>query len=253
MSPNTAIPISRSASLEWDSDSQRLLDTPDRLTVHTTKCDFCDEFRGGSYNAFAKRYGAEFPNRVIFSGNHFCALPSLGQITEGHLLLVPFKHATCLADCTRSQIEELEEVCRQVRLTLQNIYGECVFFEHGIRNAESGGCGIDHAHVHAVPISARGALEVLLEKFKGSRIRSLSDMKTTIPVDASYLFFEDASAQRFVFGIDKLPSQYMRKLVSESIGKKDWDWREVGKEPDLIATIERLSSAFSTLVSAARG
>jgi len=215
-------------------------------------CDFCDEFSGGDHNAFASRYGRN-ANRDITVSDFFHVVPSLGQIVEGHLLIVPTGHSCALADLPDEQIHDLESICQQVRVSLRDVYGDCVFFEHGIRREGSGGCGIDHAHLHAVPTSAHGVLGVLLENFQGSRVYSFSDITTTVSFDSSYLFFEDAAAQRFVFEIDKLRSQYMRKLVSESIGKEVWDWRVAGHEPELVATVERLSLTLPRLFSASRG
>lgn len=127
------------------------------------------------------------------------------------------------------------------------------FFEHGIRNSRSGGCGIDHAHMHALPVTANGVLNILTQEFGGTRIDSLVDIGQASGQNSSYLFLEDASRERYVFPVDNLPSQYMRKLVAESIGKSDWDWRNCGHEPALISTVQRLSPLFLQFASARRG
>jgi diadenosine tetraphosphate (Ap4A) HIT family hydrolase len=208
------------------------------------ECDFCDEFSSGRHNAYADRYGPQPAGRILLDGC-FRVLPTLGQIAEGHLLIVPVGHLCALADLTNEQSEHLERLCQQVRSILRGAYGACVFFEHGIRNAGSGGCGIDHAHMHAVPVTADGVLDILTQEFDGSRIGSLRDVKQSLSHNSSYLFFEHDSGERYVFPADNLPSQYLRKLVAGSIGKSDWDWRKCGYEPGLISTIQRLSPLFS--------
>ena len=207
-------------------------------------CDFCDEFAGGSQNAFAERY-CESTGRVVMASADFRVVPTLGQVVAGHLLIVPIRHLCAMADLKVMQIEELDHLCRRVRSVLTDVYGACVFFEHGMRDSGSGGCGIDHAHLHAVPVAANGVLDVLRREFGGCAIHDFAAIKETINQESSYLLFEDASASRYVFPVTELPSQYMRKLVADSIGKSDWDWRKCGREPELIATLERLAPLFS--------
>jgi diadenosine tetraphosphate (Ap4A) HIT family hydrolase len=215
------------------------------------KCDFCDEFSSGRHNAYARRYAPQPAGRILFDGP-FHVLPTLGQIVEGHLLIIPIGHVRALAGLPNEQLLHLEDLCRQVRSVLHDVYGNCVFFEYGIKDKRSGGCGIDHAHMHAVPVTAKGVLNFLIQEFGGARIDSLVDIERESGQN-SYLFFEDASQERYVFSVDNLPSQYMRKLVAESIGKSDWDWRKCSHEPALISTVQRLSPFFLQLGTNRRG
>jgi diadenosine tetraphosphate (Ap4A) HIT family hydrolase len=215
------------------------------------ECEFCDEFSGGQRNEYVCRYGLS-ANRALVNGP-LRVLPTLGQITEGHLLIIPVRHLCALADLSNEQIRELEDLREHVRSVLLDAYGACIFFEHGIRNEGSGGCGIDHAHMHAVPVTAHGVLKILQKEFGGRSIHSIAEIRRILGHNSSYLFFEDALAQRYVFTVDNLPSQYMRKLVAASIGKSDWDWRKRGHEPELISTVQRLTPLFSPLATTQRG
>jgi hypothetical protein len=103
--------------------------------------------------------------------------------------------------------------------------------------------------MHAVPVPLAAMPSGLHEKFQVHTIRSLSDIKVTIP-DSSYIFFEDCSRRRSVFTADRIPSQYLRKVVANSIGKNDWDWRERGREAELVSTVSRLLPLFSQLAPA---
>lgn len=208
------------------------------------RCDFCDELSGGSDNACALRYGHSNFGRVVARTRLFRVFPSLGQLAEGHVLIVPTRHICALADLSGPDVQELDRLYGTVRAALRSIYGSCIFFEHGVRREGAGGCGIDHAHMHAVPVAADGVLSVLRLKFQGVRINSLDAISSSIPESSSYLFFETASGDRFVFEVDHLPSQYMRQLVAKSLGSDNWDWRACHYEPELIATIQRLSPLF---------
>jgi diadenosine tetraphosphate (Ap4A) HIT family hydrolase len=208
-------------------------------------CDFCDEFSFGQQNAYASLYGPCANNRALLSDSLFRVVPTLGQLVEGHLLIVPSRHLTSMGDLMPDESDQLEAICDSVRWIQHEVYGQAIFFEHGIRGAGSGGCGIEHAHLHAVPVAGDGVLDILVRKFDGCAIHSLATIKETVKQESPYLFFEDSSAHRYVFSVTKIPSQYMRKLVADSIGKSDWDWRKCGQEPELITTLERLAPLFS--------
>src|SRR5580704_6912125 len=139
-------------------------------------CDFCDEFSGGHRHAYALQYGQDVSRRTILSTESFRVVPSLGQIVEGHLLIAPVDHFRASADLSRNQTSELEDLCRHVRSVLSSTYGRCVFFEHGVRGSDDGGCGVDHAHMHAVPVTADGVLKALTQEFGGSSIQSLAEI-----------------------------------------------------------------------------
>lgn len=205
-------------------------------------CEFCDEFTGGHQNAYSIRYGRTV--RSILRTHSFCVFPSLGHIAEGHLLIAPLEHFCALADLREDRLEEIEVLRLSVRSVLTEQYGDCIFFEHGTRTRGAGGCGIDHAHMHALPVAAPGVSEILMRKFGGCSVRSFGDVREAVK-EQSYLFFEDSSASGYVFPVKQLPSQYMRKLVAESIGKPDWDWRKCTHEPELFSTLERLTPLFS--------
>ena len=208
-------------------------------------CDFCDEFSGGNDNAFARIYEHDLSSRVLFRSENFSVIPSLGQIVEGYLLIVPVRHYTALADLPPQLIQELSDLCKQVRRALDRIYGPCLLFEHGVRAGQSGGCGIDHAHLHAVPFAyGNEPVDELKQRHSFRFIRSLSEVNNEVPGTSSYLYYENTSGQACVFGLDFLPSQYVRKLLANLIGRPLWDWREYGKERALISTLTRLTEVF---------
>jgi hypothetical protein len=103
--------------------------------------------------------------------------------------------------------------------------------------------------MHAVPVALEVVPAGLRKTFKGCTIGGLSDVKIKVP-DSSYIFFEDCFARRSVFPIDCIPSQYMRKVVADSIGETRWDWRKFGYEPELVSSVSRLLPLFSPLTPA---
>ncbi len=141
----------------------------------TNHCDLCNELSGGTENAFDRIYARNPKSRILFQSGEFVVIPSLGQIVEGHLLIVPNRHFAALGDMSDAFVGELGILCRNVRSILKAEYGSCIFFEHGTRCVDAGGCGVYHAHLHAVPFpAALEPLELLTLEFRYRELKDLS-------------------------------------------------------------------------------
>jgi len=211
----------------------------------TDKCDFCNEFGGGVDNAFAIRYAAEVRCRSAFETGAFAVLPTLGQIVPGYLLVVPKHHHLAIGDMSQDEIQELEALRAMLLATLGASYGTYVFFEHGTRSENCGGCGITHAHLHAVPFSAHvDPVGVLKGQFAFDQLQGFSDL-ARVPSNSSYLYYEATSKERYAFYPSVVPSQYLRRLLAEAIGVRDWDWRECGKEERFLSTLSHTAKMFA--------
>jgi diadenosine tetraphosphate (Ap4A) HIT family hydrolase len=216
----------------------------------TDHCDFCNEFAGGSSNAFHNCYQGSPRNRLLLATERFRVFPSIGQLVEGYLLIAPLSHYTALDEMPADLLEEFGEISRQVRTVLSETYGPCVCFEHGARGPANGGCGIYHAHLHAVPLSrSLDQSELLKSKFSYREIIDLSEIRERTEGLPAYLLYMSTQGSSYVFDTGSLPSQYMRKLLAEALGNPQWDWRTAGREERLLATLNRLSHHFNPIAS----
>jgi diadenosine tetraphosphate (Ap4A) HIT family hydrolase len=213
-------------------------------------CDFCNEFSGKAANAFHTIYGGDLKSRILFQSEAFAVIPSLGQIVEGYLLVLPRRHSKALGDLSVVDINELASISQWVGEILTREYGPYVLFEHGTRSEGVGGCGIYHAHLHAVPldtISDRSdPVGVLKECFPYEKMANLREINERTAGLSCYLFYQDSEARGYLFNTGPLPSQYIRRLLAEATGEQVWNWRDVGREERLLATIERLSHHFDS-------
>jgi diadenosine tetraphosphate (Ap4A) HIT family hydrolase len=204
-------------------------------------CEFCDEFAGGSANSFAVHYANEVASRVIFEQDGFRAMPSIGQIVPGYLLLVPNHHHRSLADMSLEELNAAEALKTGLNDQMRCTYGNCLFFEHGARTPESGGCGISHAHLHIVPFPAeKDPVEQLIRAFPFEEVPDLLELKRIEP-GKSYLYYESVRGYRYVFYPQFIPSQHIRRLLAEALGTQSWDWRRCGREELLLSTLSRTS------------
>jgi len=174
-------------------------------------------------------------------------VPSLGQIVEGYLLVLPIKHFKTLGDLPGPLLEEFAAICGCIGRTLKDQYGPYVLFEHGTRSEGVGGCGIYHAHLHATPLAGiSDPVGTLKLSFPCTELAHLTEINEQSANLSSYLFYQDSNARLYLFDTGPLPSQYMRKLLADALGDKDWNWRTAGREERLLSAIRRLSESFES-------
>ena len=90
----------------------------------------------------------------MFESENLVAIPSLGSLVEGWLLIVPRMHFISTGAFPPDLHEEFATFKREVCARLTALYGEICAFEHGpYAPSRQVGCGVDHAHVHLVPVA----------------------------------------------------------------------------------------------------
>ncbi|HIH21919.1 MAG: hypothetical protein QT12_C0007G0025 [archaeon GW2011_AR21] len=203
------------------------------------ECAFCKEFRTG----VIELKDIVLKRKVLHESKHFVVFPSLGQITEGYLLIVPKKHHLSIASIPKTQFGELEKVVEKVKKVLAENYCSPIIFEHGCASeTKRAGCCIDHAHLHAVPAKASIAGE-LARKFKSSKIKDYKSL--ALAKKKPYFFVEEEGSKRLFQIPNAVPSQYIRKLLAFKIGEwLKWDWRVYLGIEELKATEKKLEGKF---------
>jgi len=117
-------------------------------------CCFCAELAGERTEVHDVY--PQLASRLVLETDRFVAMPSLGQLAPGHLLLVPREHVTSFGELDADTRREAQDLYYRLRVGLSRRFSPVVSFEHGSPpGASSGGCGIVHAHVHFVPIGDR--------------------------------------------------------------------------------------------------
>jgi diadenosine tetraphosphate (Ap4A) HIT family hydrolase len=210
------------------------------------ECDLCNELVENPNNAFYKLYKGHPKNRIVLESGNFIVMPSIGQIVEGYLLVLPKKHLSCIGQLSSKLFDELIGIKSILSESLSPMYHPPIYFEHGCLSEDGGGCGIYHAHLHCVPAPATvDFLPILLNDEKLTtryKIDNIKDLKSLFETGQSYLFYEDRFGNPSAFGAPFLPSQFFRRLFAEQVGTSYWNWREFGRENKLISTLEKLKN-----------
>jgi hypothetical protein len=132
-----------------------------------------------------------------------------------------------------------------VGLLIKRLYGHSTFFEHGTSAANPAGASTDHAHMHLIPCDTDFRPR-LRRSFEEVQIGSLEELNVLAQSGTPYLFYENAAGEMHVYPLSQpIPSQYLRRVWAESVGKpQEWDWREFVGEENVACTIKNLRSTL---------
>jgi diadenosine tetraphosphate (Ap4A) HIT family hydrolase len=174
-------------------------------------------------------------------------MTSLGSLVEGWLLIVPRAHALSAAALTTVLLDELHSVKAQVREMLTVAYGPVSFFEHGPSECHHlTGCGVDHAHVHAVP----GIQDLLGAAFPflppGAKFRpgDINDCREAIAKGLDYLYLEQPNGDPWIATARSFGSQTFRKAIAARLGLPDkYDWKVFPELRNIDLTKTRLGGS----------
>ena len=200
------------------------------MAGQSVACYVCGQIAGDPDRDLIAQFlpGSPYIRRVVLDSESFAAVPSLGPLAEGHLLLCPRPHLPSAAALPQTLHGEYESVKATLAARLTDTYGAPVHvFEHGM--AASGGrtlCTVDHAHVHLVPLpESLGCLGLTgpeWVEFDGS-IESL----TGLTRGSEYVMYAPPQG-RAVVCVDAagaFESQFMRRAIARALGSNTWDWR----------------------------
>jgi ATP adenylyltransferase len=188
-------------------------------------------------------------DKPIFESDNFVALPSLGSLVEGWLLLVPKKHYISMGALPLSLVAEMKEMKARVALCVKAQYGEVCVFEHGPAVASRKvGCSVDHAHLHIVPAgfdigkAARRFMPSDAEWVEATWTECREAHRTA----KDYLYLEQPLGRGRIATHSDFGSQVFRKVIASEIGRfDDFNWREHLELETVTKTISVLSSKFA--------
>jgi diadenosine tetraphosphate (Ap4A) HIT family hydrolase len=216
-------------------------------------CEFCSELANPVDSRFKKLYGSVV-SRTVVKDNGFVVMPTIGQLFEASMLVLPEQHIERMADLGKTQIRECIKIVEKVVERL-SMFGNPIIFEHGARAVTGGGCGIFHAHFHVVPVpieQTRPRIEHIMPACAVSTpASSLLDALHRLKHVDEYLLLQDANGQVAFLEVTptlkpSIPSQFFRQsLVARYELSVPWDWRLYGFEPRLVSTIGHFQSSAS--------
>ena len=166
-------------------------------------------------------------------------IPSFGALVEGWVLVVPKEHCISLG-ALRAKLRGRHEVEERNRAVLRQRYEKpVVAFEHGPSAGNHGtGCGVDHAHLHLVPLACD--LLPFVEPFVPASLEWRScdweDLEQAYAQGLDYLYLrpDGGTALMAVCQDSVVKSSERRSLpiyvwIASSVGGNFHKWRESRK------------------------
>jgi len=193
-------------------------------------------------------------NEPLFESPNFVVLPSLGALVEGWSLLVPKKHFVCMGALPDSVTTEMQEMKQLLCSALKRYYGQVCAFEHGPSREKCRlGCGVDHAHLHVVPVAfdLSSAVTPFLPEDVIWTEAGLDECRVAFDRGQDYLYLEQPIGAGRIAMHEGLGSQLFRRAIAARTGAlNQFNWREYPQLPNVSATIDKVrlwdGSAFSS-------
>lgn len=181
-------------------------------------CLFCAKF-SGSEQSIALRQWYDDP---IIEDKDFVAVPSLGQLVPGYILIIPRRHVSSMAQLSMEELAKLRKFCGQVTVFQKKCWGMPLIFEHGMCSEEhrAGAC-IDHAHWHLVPTSE----ELVPHDIRLTRIDSFEAFAASTGQANSYLYVGNCTGRGYILDDRNIPGQFFRRRLALAVQRPDeWDY-----------------------------
>jgi histidine triad (HIT) family protein len=189
----------------------------------TQGCCFCTEFETGEVDkTLFLSYGIK--NRILYSNDHFVILPTVSPLMAGHILVLPREHINTLKRLREAEKQELLNIVQKL---ISSFAGACFMFEHGAFPVNGNTCGVDHTHLHILPLDRSLSLQVM-EKIKMEYAPEFqSDLQGALSyrTDKPYLLYGNDIKAIYNSVDGNFPSQFIRKKICEVLNNRDWDWK----------------------------
>jgi ATP adenylyltransferase len=181
--------------------------------VDDADCSFC----------FSQARDYWFNRPVARDGDCALAVPSLGSLVPGYLLILPLAHVTSTSRIPDSEKAKFASFTADISSRLSSLYEQPVtIFEHGACTSPSqqrSAC-VSHAHLHLVP----GSYSLISESAGEASEYSTYEQFLTSAPDDPYLMLQDPGGPLVSFA-DRPSPQFFRQVIARSLGMPEcWDY-----------------------------
>jgi|HubBroStandDraft_1064217.scaffolds.fasta_scaffold352422_1 ATP adenylyltransferase len=182
--------------------------------------------------------GAPWDQPLAETAN-FVAIPSLGSLVPGWVLIVPRRSVLNLALLSPQERMEIRALCGEIAQVLTRKFkGDIFEFEHGPSQSNTVmGCGVDQAHLHVVPLPFN-LVDAVCEVC-GVNAEASGDPWQLLERGRDYWIARDV-----VRGVSAVAhpadpvSQGIRRLIADRTGQPaSWDYRTHPRVENIEATL----------------
>lgn len=155
-------------------------------------------------------------------------------LCEGHILIIPKEHISCIGAYSESLFKEFESLYSDVSDFMNKTYGPFAVFEHGII-----GQTVFHSHVHFLPFQG-SFIDVIPEgEDKLEKISKLEEIKEYYKKLGKYLFISINNDMRMV-DLVLGSSRFFRDRFAVALDNPQrGNWKEMEKNYLLMQAAEK--------------
>lgn len=202
-------------------------------------CAFCDNL---------SREKPQAPwDRILFDSGNFVICPTKGSLVPGWLLVIAKSHLLCSGALGTEFFPELEATILRAQDMVTSHFGEATIFEHGpCASGTALGCGIDHLHIHVVPLSfsLKEAARRSFPAIEWSPLRSLLDTTQLFDSQQGYAAVQEPGDHLYYCRPPRNVRQFFRRVIAAQEHVPDeFDYSIFPYPSNALRTVEALSTA----------
>lgn len=169
---------------------------------------------------------------------HFVALPTLGSLVTGWLLIVPRRKMDNLSFLDATEQQALTAFVATMVDSVRDEESDVYLFEHGGHVGSSISCGVDQAHLHIVPLP----FDLVAKATEAPGVQWTSLRCGEDPWgsnDPTEYLGVCRAGEEWHLGRPHLPtSQWFRRLIAAELGIAErWDYRQHPEHPVMASTL----------------
>jgi diadenosine tetraphosphate (Ap4A) HIT family hydrolase len=218
-------------------------------------CDLCAVIDPTGPGGTLQQHLRPGQDRHIATNADAVAVPSIGALVPGYVLVAARVHTTSLGLLPTGVLSAVEQLAEQMVTRLQAVYGLPVLgFEYGLN--QPGARRVEHAHLHLMPTEVGAAFRTTL----GERLPTHEvDRLLRLPSlgDRSYICVWGPGQPVAVHPVanDARPRIRLREILADLDPRLDtaqWDWETHPGTALIRATIDDLATAAQRDVAESR-
>jgi len=179
-------------------------------------CPHCDP------NLFAMKYPLE-------ETTNFRVVCDVHPLIEGHILLIPKKHISCIGEYPEKEYKEFLYLFDKYSNFLKKAYGVVSAFEHG-----KTGQTVFHSHTHLLPFDGFPTLIIPEGQDNLFSFTDFSHLKDLYKKEGKYLFFS-ISSQKWAVNTQLGYPGFFRDRFAKALNIPErGNWKDMRQKEDLM-------------------
>lgn len=168
----------------------------------------------------------------LFGTEHFHVVCDVHPFREGHVLIIPKDHLSCIGEYPEEVFAEFVRLYGSVSDFIRTTYGSVGTFEHG-----RFGQTVFHSHIQMFPFEGNPGAIIPEGEDKLRMMRDFLELKPLLERDGGYLFFS-IGTDRWTVDPALTAPRFFRDRFAKAMGKPErGNWRMMRQDESIMADV----------------